>query len=459
MLNYLIRRILLMIPTLLGITIIVFAVMAAAPGGISAQGLIQGQDLKPAEKKALTDYYNKRYGLDDPAPVQYLRWLNNVSPIGFTFDDDNNIDKFSFSKGSDLGESFNYGRPVSALIEERLPITLLLNVITIPLIYIIAIIVGIKAASDRGGSFDVGSNVIMLGMWSVPTMLIGVLLIGFFANTQHWLWFPTAGLSDRAAQDMTYLPTGFSFLSIGKVFLSMLIGAFSFVLLSQWKLRNIRTLVFTILGAALGAWMAKSHPETLVANWILLPIVGAVTLGILAWIDFPSLRIGGLGLFGAGIGLLFAFMWIPESPERGYLFDRMWHLVLPIITLSYGSFAFLAKLIRTSVLENLEKDYARTARAKGVSEDDVMRLHVFRNSLIPLITASAGILPSLLAGSVIVESIFSIDGMGKLAIEAVNGRDKELMLSITLISGLLTLVGYLITDFLYTLVDPRVSYE
>ncbi|HIQ15995.1 MAG TPA: ABC transporter permease, partial [Leucothrix sp.] len=176
MLSYLIRRLLLMIPTLLGITIIVFSVMVAAPGGLSAQGLIQGQDLKPAQKKALVDYYNKRYGLDDPAPVQYLRWLNNISPIGFTFDDDNSIKSFSFTKGSDLGESFNYGRSVSALIKERLPITLLLNVITIPLIYIIAIIIGIKAAADRGGSFDVGSNVLMLGMWSVPSMLIGVLL-------------------------------------------------------------------------------------------------------------------------------------------------------------------------------------------------------------------------------------------------------------------------------------------
>ena len=459
MLNYLIRRLLLMIPTLFGITVIVFSVMAAAPGGISAQGLIQGQDLKPAEKKALLDYYNKRYGLNDPAPVQYLRWLNNVSPIGFTFDDDNNIESFSFSKGSDLGESFNYGRSVSALISERLPITLLLNVITIPLIYIIAIVVGIKAASDRGGSFDVGSNVIMLGMWSVPTMLIGVLLIGFFANTQHWLWFPTAGLSDRAAYDMTYLPNGFSFVSIAKIFLLMIMGSFSMVLLSQWGKRLPRTIIAAILGVILGGWMASTHPEILLFNWILIPALGALTLAILAWVDFTALRVGGLGFIGACLGLLLAFIWIPESPERGYLFDRLWHLVLPVFTLSYGSFAFLAKLIRTSVLENMEKDYARTARAKGVSEDNVMRMHVFRNSLIPLITASAGILPSLLAGSVIVESIFSIDGMGKLALEAVNGRDKELMLSITLISGFLTLIGYLITDFLYTLVDPRVSYD
>ncbi|MCF6190212.1 MAG: ABC transporter permease [Cocleimonas sp.] len=459
MLSYLIRRLLLMIPTLLGITIIVFSVMAAAPGGISAQGLIQGQDLKPAQKKALVDYYNKRYGLDDPAPIQYLRWLNNVSPIGFTFDDDNKIKSFSFTKGSDLGESFNYGRSVSALIKERLPITLLLNVITIPLIYIIAIIIGIKAAADRGGSFDVGSNVLMLGMWSVPSMLIGVLLIGFFANIQHWQWFPTSGLSDRAAQDMTYLPNGMSFVSIAKLFVFMLAGTAIMVFLSQWSKRRTRTVIATVVGGLLGALMAYSHPETLTLNWVLLPLLGAATLLIIAWVDFPALRVGGLGLIGMSIGIVLAFMWMPETPERGYLLDRMWHLVLPVIALSYGAFAFLAKLIRTSVLENLEMDYARTARAKGVSEDDVMRRHVFRNSLLPLITASSGILPGLLAGAVVIESIFSIDGMGKLAIEAVNSRDKELILSITLISGVLTLIGNLIADFLYTVVDPRVSYD
>lgn len=459
MLNYLIRRLLLMIPTLLGITIIVFSVMAAAPGGISAQGLIQGQDLKPAEKKALTDYYNKRYGLDDPAPVQYLRWLNNVSPIGFEFDEDNKIKSFSFTKGSDLGESFNYGRSVSALIKERLPITLLLNVITIPLIYLIAIVVGIKAAEDRGGSFDVGSNVLMLGMWSVPAMLIGVLLIGFFANIQHWQWFPTAGLSDRAAQDMTYLPSGISFVSIAKIFVFMLASVIATVFLARWNNRMARTLIASAIGFALGVWMAMAHPESVLINWILLPLLGAITLAIIAWVDFPALRVGGLGLIGASIGIILAFLWIPESPERGYLLDRMWHLVLPIIALSYGSFAFLAKLIRTSVLENLEMDYARTARAKGVSEEDVMSRHVFRNSLLPLITASSGILPGLLGGAVVIETIFSIDGMGKLAIEAVNGRDKELILSITLISGVLTLIGNLIADFLYTVVDPRVSYD
>ncbi len=459
MLAYIIRRLLLMIPTLLGITILVFSVMAAAPGGISAQSLTGGLDMKPAERKALEDYYNKRYGLDDPAPVQYLRWLNNISPIGFELDDENNFGKFSFTKGSDLGQSFNYGRGVSELIKERLPITLLLNVITIPLIYIISIIIGVKAATDRGGRFDVASSVSLLALWSIPSMLAGVLLIGFFANVQHWQWFPTSGLSEREALDMTFMPTGLSYLSVFKVFLGMSLGAVGMVSLAFWQKRNIRILIATIIGAGIGLAMSNAHPETLLINQIFLPLLGAATLALLAWTDFPVFRIGGLGMFGAGIGLVIAFNMIDEPLVRGFLFDRIWHLILPVITLSYGGFAFLAKLTRTSILENLQADYARTARAKGVSESDVLWKHVFRNSLMPLITVTAGLLPSLLAGSLIVESIFSIDGMGKLALDAVKGRDRELILSITLISGFLTLIGYLIADFLYTIVDPRVSYE
>jgi len=459
MLAYLIRRLLLLIPTLLGITILVFSVMAAAPGGISAQSLTGGLDMKPAERKALEDYYNKRYGLDDPAPLQYIRWLNNISPIGFELDDENNFGNFSFTKGSDLGQSFNYGRSVTELIKERLPITMLLNVITIPLIFIISIIIGVKAATDRGGRFDVASSVSMLALWSIPSMLAGVLLIGFFANVQHWQWFPTAGLSERAALDMTFLPSGLSFLSVGKIFIGMSVGSMLMVSLALWQQKSVRTLIGALIGAAIGLYMSHVHPETLMINQVFLPILGAATLALLSWTDFPVLRVGGLGMFGAGIGLFIALNMINDPFVRGFLFDRIWHLVLPVLTLSYGGFAFLAKLTRTSILENLQADYARTARAKGVSEQDVLWKHVFRNSLMPLVTVTAGLLPSLLGGSLIVESIFSIDGMGKLAIEAVKGRDRELILSLTLIGGFLTLIGNLIADFLYTIVDPRVSYE
>lgn len=162
---------------------------------------------------------------------------------------------------------------------------------------------------------------------------------------------------------------------------------------------------------------------------------------------------------GLGAGLALALGLAPGSMVPGFLLDRAWHLVLPVLCLSYGGLAFLAKLSRSSVLENLNSDYARTARAKGVPDHEVLWRHVFRNSLLPLITVSATLLPSLLAGSVIVEAIFSIDGMGKLAVEAVQTRDRELVLSITLISGVLTLVGYLLADLAYAIVDPRVSYD
>jgi microcin C transport system permease protein len=358
MLHYLLRRLLLIVPTLLGITLVVFSVMVLSPGGISAQTLVGNMDMKPQERKALLDYYNKRYGLDQPAPIQYLRWLNNVSPIGFKPREDGRWGKFSLTKGMDLGTSFQYGRPVSEILAERIPITLLLNAVSLPLIYLVSILVGLKAATGRGGHFDVVSNLAMLGLWSIPTMLAGVLLLGFFANVQYFQWFPTAGISSREAQDMPFLPHFFD---------------------------------------------------------------------------------GG------------------HTP--GYLLDRLWHLVLPLVCLTYGGFAALAKLTRTSVLENLHSDYARTARAKGLAEAEVLWRHVFRNSLLPLITVSASLLPGLLAGSLIVENIFSINGMGQLAVEAVKGRDRELVLSITWISGFLTLIGNLIADFCYTLADPRVAYD
>jgi ABC-type dipeptide/oligopeptide/nickel transport system permease component len=197
MLTYLLRRILLMIPTLLGISIIVFTVMAMSPGGISAQTLVGGMDMKPDERQALLDYYNKRYGLDQPAYMQYLHWLNNISPIGFTRDEQGNTGQFSFSKGMDLGVSFQYGRPVADILAERIPITLLLNLVTIPATYLIAILVGMKSATKRGSGFDVGIGISMMALWSIPTMLAGVLLLGFFANVQHFQWFPTAGIGSR----------------------------------------------------------------------------------------------------------------------------------------------------------------------------------------------------------------------------------------------------------------------
>ena len=411
MLVYVFRRLLLMVPTLAGITLVVFVVMAASPGGLGAQALVDGSQLEPQARAALEAYYNRRYGLDQPPPVQYLRWLNAISPVGFTREADGSLGAFSFFKGSDLGESFRYGRPVSALLAERVPITLLLNLLTIPLIYVLAIAIGVRAAARAGGRFDVASNVVLLGLWSVPSMLAGVLLIGFFASAQYWHWFPTGGLSSREALQAPFLPYF-----------------------------PTATAALTTVGCILGGTVA------------------AVALALRRGAGAVWVMVCGLCGLVAGIWLARATGALAGA-QAGFLLDRLWHLALPVLVLSYGGLAFLAKLARSAVLENLAADYARTARAKGVAETDVLWRHVFRNSLLPLITVSAGLLPGLLAGSVVVESLFGIDGMGKLAVEAVQTRDRELVLSVTLVSGVLTLVGYLLADLAYALTDPRVSYD
>lgn len=459
MLTYLARRLLLMLPTLLGITLVVFTVMAASPGGLSVQTLVDGTNLEPESRRALEEYYNRLYGLDQPAPVQYLRWLNNISPIGFTREADGTLGAFSWWKGADLGTSFRYGRPVLDLIAERLPITLLLNLLSLPLIYALSIAIGVQAAKKRGGRFDVASNLVLLGLWSVPTMLAGVLFIGFFASDQYWRWFPTGGLVRREALEQTFLPW---FASGGTALAALALLACATALL-VWAARApvvARRAGGAALGVALGYAMAASlqgwAPSVLHA---LLALALGALLGLAASLPSTSLRVVCAGLLGLVVGVVLVAAAGVAPLQAGWLFDRAWHLVLPVIAMSYGGLAFLAKLTRASLLDNLAADYARTARAKGVDEEGVLWRHVFRNSLLPLITVSAGLLPSLLAGSVIVESIFSIDGMGKLAVEAVGTRDRELVLSITLISGLLTLAGYLLADIAYAIADPRVSYD
>jgi peptide/nickel transport system permease protein len=461
MLTYLLRRLLLMLPTLLGITLVVFVVMASSPGGISAKSLVEGQNLDPEAKKEIEAYYNRLYGLDNPAWMQYLRWLNNASPVGFTFDEENSLSGFSFTKGSDLGRSFRYGRPVTDLLAERVPITVLLNVLSIPVVYLLALLVGVRAAVERGRSFDVSSGMVMLGLWSVPTMLAGVLLIGFFANDQYWHWFPTAGLSDRQVLDQVFMPHWSSLWDLGLLFMMLVLSTALFLFLANMDGKKIRMVTLALCWFAMGLAMVQQLPESgqSISLWILIPAVFALLAAWLASTDYRLMRQLGFVVTGVLVGGLLSVHWMQGEWLRGFLVDRLWHLVLPVVCLSYGGFAGLAKLTRTSVLENLLSDYARTARAKGLAESSVLWKHVFRNSLLPLITVAASLLPSLLAGSVIVESIFSIEGMGKLAVEAVQTRDRELVLSITLIGGMLTLLGYLLADILYALADPRVSYD
>src|SRR3954465_13355402 len=192
MLSYVIRRILLVIPTLIGMTMLVFFVMALSPGGAAAD-LSKGEGMRPEERRALQKYLNERYGLDKPLLVQYGRWLNRVSPIGFATNEDGSVNFRPRIKVPDLGHSFILHRPVGDLMAERLPITLLLNSISLPLVYTTAVLLGLYAARKRGGTLDVTSGTVLLGLWSVPVIWAGVMVQGYLTSDEYIRWFPTVG--------------------------------------------------------------------------------------------------------------------------------------------------------------------------------------------------------------------------------------------------------------------------
>jgi peptide/nickel transport system permease protein len=404
MLSYLVRRILLFIPTLIGATALIFMLMALSPISIVDVLLPPGGNLLPGQRAARETYLQERYGLGDPALVQYLRWLNNISPAGFRTwksDDPEVVESTKKQhalraekerelaatgagassiqaalrkvvvrprpgdirvnrpalKVPDLGNSFIQSRPVLPIVAEALPTTLLLEAGSLPVALAIAILSGIWAAKHRGKAQDVATGTVLLALYSVPVMWIGVMMVGYLANVHYFKIFPAEGLHDMRSQAMSFFPT-----------------------------------------------------------------------------------------FDGGF-------------RRGYLLDTVWHLALPVVCISYGMFAFYSKLARTALLETLSADFIRTARAKGLAEKTVLYRHAFRNSLLPLITALAMSVPALILGTVVVETIFGLNGMGRLVVSSLKANDRELFLSVAVIWLLLQLGAYLLADVLYAVADPRVSYD
>ena len=143
----------------------------------------------------------------------------------------------------------------------------------------------------------------------------------------------------------------------------------------------------------------------------------------------------------------------------GYALDTAKHLVLPVVTYTYASLAYLSRQMRVGVVDAITQDYVRTARAKGLSEKVVVFKHVLRNSLIPVVTLLATILPILIGGSIIVEAVFDIPGMGKYAYDGLVNREYNVIMATTLFSALMTMLGMLLSDVLYAVVDPRIRYE
>lgn len=328
---YIIRRLLLVIPTFLGISLISFFVIQLAPGNPAYNAIMgsQGAAISGSETQQIIEQTKRLYGLDKPIWQQYLIWLKQIVTL-------------------DFGRSYKDFRPVTDRILEALPVTLTLNIISIFLAYVISVPIGVFSATHQRSWQDAVITVILFILYSLPSFWVAMLLIYFLGGGNFFNVFPVYGLHSP----------------------------------------------------------------------------GAETWGFWQW-----------------------------------FFDYLWHLILPVFCLTYGSLAALSRYARAGMIETIRQDYIRTARAYGFSERVVIFKYAMRNSLIPIVTLVGTLLPALIGGSVIIEQIFSIPGMGKLGFEAILSRDYPLVMGILAISALLTLLGILISDIMYAIVDPRIEYE
>lgn len=330
MLNYIVRRILYMIPTLFVILCVTFFVLRLAPGDpalMKVHDVVSDGTSGALSSKALEES-RSLYGLDEPIYVQFGKWM--YAALHF-----------------DFGVSYRDHKRVSEKIFEALPITLTLNIISILIIYAVSIPTGVISALKPKTMFDRFSALLLFMLYSLPSFWVAMLLIIFLGGGDYLNWFPITGV---ASQSIEFLP-----------------------------------------------WYGK---------------IGNV----------------------------------------------LWHIALPVVCLSYGGFAFLSRFTRTSVLEVIRQDYIRTARANGLSRWRVVIFHGLRNALVPLLSLASTLLPALIGGSVIIEQIFSISGMGRLGFESVLARDYPVIMAIALISAVLTLVSILLTDIMYVVVDPRIRF-
>jgi peptide/nickel transport system permease protein len=202
--------------------------------------------------------------------------------------------------------------------------------------------------------------------------------------------------------------------------------------LKRGQLRD-RTISFVV-------FVLYSIPSFVTALLLILFVAGGDYLDLLPMYGINSINASEMG----------NFQWLR---------DRIVHMILPVFCLTYGSLASISRYGRVSMLEALGQDFVRTARAKGLSERLVIFRHALRNALIPIITVFALELPVLIGGAVIVESIFTLPGMGQLMLQSLEGRDEPVIMGITTLAAVVTLLGYLLADILYVVVDPRISYE
>jgi microcin C transport system permease protein len=362
MIAYIIRRLLLMIPTLFAIMLINFVIIQTAPGGpveqIIAQLTGQGAAITErvtqsgagetmgaqATEASQTGKYRgaqgldpefiasleKQFGFDKPLSERFLMMMRNYLMF-------------------DFGESYFRNRKVVDLVLDKMPVSISLGLWTTLLTYLISIPLGIAKAVRDGSRFDVWSSMFVVVGNAIPAFLFAVLLLVLFAGGSYVQWFPLRGLTSE--------------------------------------------------------------------NW--------------ASLDWPA-----------------------------KILDYFWHLVLPITAMVIGGFATLTMLTKNSFLDQINQQYVLTARAKGLAERRVLYGHVFRNAMLIVIAGfPSAFIGILFTGTVFIEIIFSLDGLGLLGFEAAFNRDYPLMFGTLYFFSLVGLVINLVSDLMYTIVDPRIDFE
>lgn len=353
---YLIRRLLLIIPTLFGIIAINFVVVQFAPGGPVEQMIAElkgrggdtmgrltgggGAEVARASPDGayrgargldphLIAKINKMFGFDKPAPERFVEMLGNYLRF-------------------DFGRSFFRDQTVLGLIREKMPVSISIGLWSTLLVYFISIPLGVAKAVRDGSRFDVATSAMVLVGYAVPGFLFAILLVVLFAGGSFVQWFPLRGLTTAGSE--------------------------------HWP------------------WSARA-------------------------------------------------------------LDYLWHMVLPTIALVVGGFASLTMLTKNCFLEEIRKQYVVTARAKGASERRVMYRHVFRNAMLLIVAGfPAAFISMLFSSQLLVEIVFSLDGLGLLGFESAIRRDYPVMFGTLYIFTLLSLLLQIVGDMMYTVVDPRIDF-
>jgi microcin C transport system permease protein len=342
---YILKRLLLMIPTLLGVLLVTFVIIQFVPGGPVEQMVaqLQGRDSggeraaaasgagyrgrQGIDEKQIAEI-RKLYGFDKPPAERFVRMLGQFTRL-------------------DLGTSFYQHKDVWQLVKEKLPVSVSLGLWTFFISYLIAVPLGVAKAVRAGTRFDLLTTLVVLVGYAIPGFVLGVALLVIFGGQLQW--FPLRGLTS--------------------------------------------------------------------SNWDQLSVAGKVV-------------------------------------------DYLWHIVLPVTAMVFGSFAVTAMLTKNAFLEEIRKQYVLTARAKGLDDRRVLWKHVFRNALIPIITGfPAAFIGAFFTGSLLIETLFSLDGLGLLSYESVIRRDYPVVLGTLYLFTLIGLVTKLLSDLSYVLVDPRVKFD